>query len=227
MTPASAHSQCFGAIVVGSGFGGAVTACRLAEAGVKVLVLERGKPYPPGSFPRTPRGMRENFWDPAAGLHGLFDVWSFSNVTALVASGLGGGSLIYANVMLRKPEETFGGEMARATCTRGRSTAPPSSRTTTAWPRSCSPSPTRPNTSRTRPPPRQWRSSRPPRPAASRPSIRRWRLSSAPGRGRRNPECRCRTTTTCTSARGTAADCSGNATWAATRAPRTRSTSTT
>ena len=107
MTPASAHSQCFGAIVVGSGFGGAVTACRLAEAGVKVLVLERGKPYPPGSFPRTPRGMRENFWDPAAGLHGLFDVWSFSNVTALVASGLGGGSLIYANVMLRKPEETF------------------------------------------------------------------------------------------------------------------------
>ena len=93
--------------MVGSGFGGAVTACRLAQAGARVLVLERGMPYPPGSFPRTPRGMRSNFWDPSAGLHGLFDVWSFSDVTALVASGLGGGSLIYANVMLEKPPESF------------------------------------------------------------------------------------------------------------------------
>ena len=108
MTPADSHTDRFDAVVVGSGFGGAVAACRLAEAGVKrVLVLERGRPYPPGSFPRTPRGLRENFWDPATGLHGLFDVWSFAHVTALVASGLGGGSLIYANVMLRKPEDSF------------------------------------------------------------------------------------------------------------------------
>jgi cholesterol oxidase len=107
MTPANAPTESFDAIVVGSGFGGAVSACRLAEADLEVLVLERGMPYPPGSFPRTPRGMRSNFWDPSSGLHGLFDLWSFANVTALVASGLGGGSLIYANVMLRKPKETF------------------------------------------------------------------------------------------------------------------------
>jgi cholesterol oxidase len=107
MPPNDSHIERFDAIVVGSGFGGSVTACRMAEAGLDVLVLERGKPYPPGSFPRTPRGMRSNFWDPATGLHGLFDMWSFSHVTALVASGLGGGSLIYANVMLRKPEDTF------------------------------------------------------------------------------------------------------------------------
>ena len=107
MPPNDSHIERFDAIVVGSGFGGSVTACRMAEAGLDVLVLERGKPYPPGSFPRTPRGMRSNFWDPATGLHGLFDLWSFSHVTALVASGLGGGSLIYANVMLRKPEDTF------------------------------------------------------------------------------------------------------------------------
>ena len=98
----------FDAVVVGSGFGGAVAAFRLAEAGVeRVLVLERGQPYPPGSFPRTPRGMRENFWDPATGLHGLFDLWSFPHASALVAAGLGGGSLIYANVILRKPEDSF------------------------------------------------------------------------------------------------------------------------
>ncbi|MFL5860785.1 MAG: GMC family oxidoreductase, partial [Solirubrobacteraceae bacterium] len=72
-----------------------------------VLLLERGMPYPPGSFARTPRQMRRAFWDPSSGLHGLFEVWSFAKVKALVASGLGGGSLIYANVLLHKPPETF------------------------------------------------------------------------------------------------------------------------
>ena len=66
-------------------------------------------PYPPGAFPRTPRGIKENFWAPASGLLGLFEVWSFAHVTAIVSSGLGGGSLIYANVLLRKPPDTFDG----------------------------------------------------------------------------------------------------------------------
>jgi cholesterol oxidase len=92
----------YDAAVVGSGFGGSVAAARLAEAGRRVLVLERGKAYAPGDFPRTPAACRRNFWDPGAGLHGLFDVWSFRGIDALVASGLGGGSLIYANVLLRK-----------------------------------------------------------------------------------------------------------------------------
>ena len=97
----------FDAVVVGSGFGGAVTACRLAEAGWGVLVLERGRPWPPGSFPRTPRDFQRAFWDPGAGSHGLFDVSSFSGMNVVTASGLGGGSLIYANVMLRKPADSF------------------------------------------------------------------------------------------------------------------------
>lgn len=97
----------FDAIVVGSGFGGSVAAYRLASAGLRVCVLERGKPYPPGSFARRPSEMAANFWDPSAGRHGLFNVWSFRNIEALVASGLGGGSLIYANVLLRKDEKWF------------------------------------------------------------------------------------------------------------------------
>lgn len=97
----------FDAIVIGSGFGGAVSTCRLAEAGRRVAVLERGKRYPPGEFARLPREMSRNFWDPSEGLHGLFDVWSFRGLEAVVASGLGGGSLIYANVLLRKPENWF------------------------------------------------------------------------------------------------------------------------
>lgn len=104
----------YDAVVVGSGFGGSVTAYRLAEAGLRVCLLERGKVYPPGSFPRSPRELRGNFWDPSEGLYGMFDIWSFrgkvwslKGLEAVVSSGLGGGSLIYANVLLRKDEKWF------------------------------------------------------------------------------------------------------------------------
>ena len=97
----------FDAIVVGSGFGGSVMAYRLAQAGKRVCLLERGKAFPPGSFPRTPDAMSKNFWSPRHKLHGMFDVWSFRSLAALVASGLGGGSLIYANVHIRKDEKWF------------------------------------------------------------------------------------------------------------------------
>ncbi len=103
----SAAAEHFDAVVVGSGFGGSVTAYRLAEAGHSVCLLERGKPFPPNSFPRSPLGMKRQFWDPSAGLHGMFNLWSFDNIDAICASGLGGGSLIYANVLLRKDEEWF------------------------------------------------------------------------------------------------------------------------
>ena len=97
----------FDAIIVGSGFGGSVMAYRLAEAGLQVCLLERGKAYPPNSFPRSPYKLRESFWNPKGGFHGLYDFWSFHRIQALVASGLGGGSLIYANVLLRKDERWF------------------------------------------------------------------------------------------------------------------------
>jgi cholesterol oxidase len=97
----------YDAIVVGSGFGGSVTAYRLAEARMNVCVLERGRAYPPGSFARSPVEMSRNFWDPSEGLYGMFDLWSFRHIEAVVSSGLGGGSLIYANVLLRKDPAWF------------------------------------------------------------------------------------------------------------------------
>ncbi len=101
------NDEHYDAVVVGSGFGGSVSAYRLADAGLSVLLLERGRSWAPGSFPRNPREIGKNFWNPDKGLYGLFDVWSFKGIEALVSSCLGGGSIIYANVFIRKPPESF------------------------------------------------------------------------------------------------------------------------
>jgi cholesterol oxidase len=108
------------AIIVGSGFGGAITACRLSKKWPgKVLVLERGKRYALGSFPRTPHAMANNFWNTGfekrrrpkavAGIRqrGLFDVRNYKNIDVVLGAGLGGGSLIYANVFLEPPDQVF------------------------------------------------------------------------------------------------------------------------
>ncbi|WP_035875543.1 GMC oxidoreductase [Cryobacterium sp. MLB-32] len=107
MTSSAVGSDWVDAVVVGSGFGASVAAFKLASAGESVVVLERGKRYGPGDFARTPAEMGRNFWDPSGGLYGLFDAWTFRGLEGIVSSGLGGGSLIYANVLLRKDENWF------------------------------------------------------------------------------------------------------------------------
>jgi cholesterol oxidase len=97
----------FDAVIIGSGFGGSVVAERLSGAGKSVCVLERGRAYPPTSFPRDPVSLARNMWDPRHGLYGMFDIWSFKGIESVVSSGLGGGSLIYANVLIRKDERWF------------------------------------------------------------------------------------------------------------------------
>jgi cholesterol oxidase len=94
----------YDAVVVGSGFGGSLVARRLAEAGWDVCVLERGQWHAPGTFPQTAAEVKRSFWDPSHDLYGLFDVWSFRGLAAVVSSGMGGGSLIYANVITPPPE---------------------------------------------------------------------------------------------------------------------------
>ena len=102
-----ADGKRLGAVVVGSGFGGSVMAYRLAKERITVRVLERGKRYPPGSFARSPKEMQTNFWDPSAGTYGLFQIWRFAGIDGVVSAGLGGGSLIYANVLIEKDEKWF------------------------------------------------------------------------------------------------------------------------
>jgi cholesterol oxidase len=93
------------AVVIGSGFGGSVAACRLAQAGCSVTLLERGRRYDSNPFPR-------NWSDPSDGWlwqvrQGLFDLKHFSQMMVVQGAGLGGGSLIYANVHLRATPEVF------------------------------------------------------------------------------------------------------------------------
>ena len=100
----------FDAIVIGTGFGGAVAACRLAQADKTVCILERGRRYPLGDFPR-PAKRADNLphvarWAWAID-QGLWDVMDLQGVVAAQAAGYGGGSLIYANVHLRPPPEIF------------------------------------------------------------------------------------------------------------------------
>ena len=106
-TTGSSDDAHYDAIVVGSGFGGSVMTYRLAEAGKRVLLLERGHRYPPGSFPRSPYQFRRAFWDPSEGMYGMFSIWQFDHMGGVVSSGVGGGSLIYANVTLRKDADWF------------------------------------------------------------------------------------------------------------------------
>ncbi len=96
------------AVIVGSGFGGSVSAFRFGQAKMRAVLLERGGKWPPGSFPRSPQEITDRlYWDPSRGKFGIFNIWSFRKMEALVSAGLGGGSLIYANVLLRKEPGWF------------------------------------------------------------------------------------------------------------------------
>jgi len=100
-------SGSYDAVVVGSGFGGGVTACRLAEAGWSVCVLERGRRFGRGDFPERPEQAPRAFWHRKANPGGLFELRLMRDVAVLGAAGVGGGSLVYANVQLRAPGEVF------------------------------------------------------------------------------------------------------------------------
>src|SRR5208337_3546418 len=88
----------FDAVVIGSGFGGSVAACRLAEAGARVLVLERGRRWDRTNYPSV---TESDWWwsqdDPAAS-NGWMDLRVFSQIAVAQGAAVGGGSLIYANI---------------------------------------------------------------------------------------------------------------------------------
>jgi cholesterol oxidase len=94
-------------VVVGSGFGGGVTACRMAEQGLRVCVLERGRRFGPGDFPDRPEQAPLAFWHPTLNPGGMLDLRLMKDLSVITAAGVGGGSLVYANVQLRAPDDVF------------------------------------------------------------------------------------------------------------------------
>ncbi|PRH76400.1 cholesterol oxidase [Streptomyces solincola] len=94
-------------LVVGSGFGGSVSALRLTEKGYRVAVLEAGRRFTPATLPRTSWDLRNYLWAPALGLYGLQRVHLLGNVMVLAGAGVGGGSLNYANTLYVPPPAFF------------------------------------------------------------------------------------------------------------------------
>ncbi|HET9517190.1 MAG TPA: GMC family oxidoreductase [Actinoplanes sp.] len=94
-------------LVVGSGFGGAVTALRLTEKGYRVGVLEAGRRFADHEFPRTSWQLRDYLFAPGIGCTGIQRITPLRDVLVLSGAGVGGGSLVYANTLYEPPESFF------------------------------------------------------------------------------------------------------------------------
>jgi cholesterol oxidase len=97
----------FDVIVIGSGFGGAITGCRLAEAGYKVLILERGRRWDKVNYPREPGDPWIWNDDRPEKHNGWADLRVFPNMSVIQGAGVGGGSLIYANISAEAHRNIF------------------------------------------------------------------------------------------------------------------------
>ncbi|MFA6956292.1 MAG: GMC family oxidoreductase [Thermoanaerobaculia bacterium] len=94
-------------VIIGSGFGGSVSAMRLVEKGYSVLVLERGRRFRDEDFAKTTWRARRYLWAPWFRCFGIMQISPFRNVFALHGAGVGGGSLGYANVLMKPDDKLF------------------------------------------------------------------------------------------------------------------------
>lgn len=97
----------FDFIVIGSGFGGSVSALRLAEKGYRVAVMEMGRRWKPEDFPKSNWNLRRWIWRPRAFLRGFFKIRMFRHVWVLHGCAVGGGSITYANTLLVPPDKVW------------------------------------------------------------------------------------------------------------------------
>ncbi|MHB8532530.1 MAG: FAD-dependent oxidoreductase [Solirubrobacteraceae bacterium] len=94
-------------LVIGSGFGGSVSALRLAEKGYSVGVLECGRRFADHEFPKNTADLRRYFWNPRLGMKGIFRLTTFKDVAVVSGCGVGGGSLGYACTLYVPPRQFF------------------------------------------------------------------------------------------------------------------------
>lgn len=100
------QQEAFDYIVIGSGFGGSVSAMRLAEKGYSVLVIEKGRRWQPKEFPKTDWNLPKYLWMPFLKWFGIQKLTFFNEVFVISGVGVGGGSLVYANTHMM-PRESF------------------------------------------------------------------------------------------------------------------------
>ena len=94
-------------LVIGSGFGGSVSALRLSEKGYSVGVLECGRRFADDEFPKNTGDVRRYFWSPKLGMKGIFRLTTFKDVSVVSGCGVGGGSLGYACTLYVPPKQFF------------------------------------------------------------------------------------------------------------------------
>jgi cholesterol oxidase len=97
----------FDFIIIGSGFGGSVSAHRLVEKGYTVAVMEMGRRWKPSDLPRTGWSLHRWFWHPRIGLRGFFNMRFFRHVTIYHGCAVGGGSVTYAGTLLCPPDKVW------------------------------------------------------------------------------------------------------------------------
>lgn len=95
----SAPATDYDVLVIGSGFGGSVSALRLAEKGYRVGVLEAGRRFADSEFAKTSWRIRDYLWAPQLGCFGIQRIHRLNDVIVLAGAGVGGGSLVYANTL--------------------------------------------------------------------------------------------------------------------------------
>jgi cholesterol oxidase len=100
-------TQIYDYVIIGSGFGGSVSAMRLTEKGYSVLILERGKRFEDNDFPKSNWNLPKYLWLPALRFHGFFEMTFMNGLLALHGSGVGGGSLTYGNVLIEPDDQLF------------------------------------------------------------------------------------------------------------------------
>jgi cholesterol oxidase len=93
--------------IIGSGFGGSVSALRLTEKGYSVAVIEMGKRWTKDDFAKTNWDLKKSLWRPWLGMYGILQMTLVKDAFFLHGAGVGGGSLVYANTMLVPPDEAF------------------------------------------------------------------------------------------------------------------------
>jgi cholesterol oxidase len=94
-------------LVIGSGFGGSVSALRLSEKGHSVGVLECGRRFADDELPSSTADLKRYFWNPLIGMKGIFRLTTFKDVSVVSGCGVGGGSLGYANTLYVPPKQFF------------------------------------------------------------------------------------------------------------------------